>query len=115
MAVQLTKFRPAVCAILRLSEAISPLPARESEIKNCVFGGPSRRGGGKWRRGIEFFVENLLARIDIIIVMIRKTGLAPWEFDFPFSGKLTCTFLGGDDASRDDFVRHCPASPAHSA
>ena len=28
------------------------------------------------------------------IVMIRGTGLAPWEFEFPFSGSLTSTFLG---------------------
>jgi len=28
-----------------------------------------------------------------IIVMIRWTGLAPWEFEFPFSGSLTSTFL----------------------
>jgi len=25
--------------------------------------------------------------------MIRWTGLAPWEFEFPFSGSLTSTFL----------------------
>ena len=26
--------------------------------------------------------------------MIRWTGLAPWEFEFPFPGSLTSTFLG---------------------
>jgi len=26
-------------------------------------------------------------------VMIRWTGLAPWEFEFPFPGSLTSTFL----------------------
>ena len=25
--------------------------------------------------------------------MIRWTGLAPWEFEFPFTGSLTSTFL----------------------
>ena len=25
--------------------------------------------------------------------MIRWTGLAPWEFEFPFPGSLTSTFL----------------------
>ena len=25
--------------------------------------------------------------------MIRWTGLAPWEFEFPFPGSLTYTFL----------------------
>ena len=31
-------------------------------------------------------IDNLLVRIHFIIVMIRWTGLAPWEFEFPFSG-----------------------------
>ena len=33
----------------------------------------------------EFFIHNLLVRIPFIIVMIRWTGLASWEFEFPFS------------------------------
>jgi len=41
----------------------------------------------------EFFIENLLVRIHCIIVMVRWTGLAPWEFEFPFPGSLTSTFL----------------------
>ena len=32
----------------------------------------------------EFFIDNLLVQIHFIIVMIRWTGLAPWEFEFPF-------------------------------
>ena len=32
----------------------------------------------------ELFIDNLLVRIHVIIVMIRWTGLAPWEFEFPF-------------------------------
>jgi len=32
----------------------------------------------------EFFVDNLLVRIHFIIVVVRWTGLAPWEFEFPF-------------------------------
>ena len=32
-------------------------------------------------------------RIHFIIVMIRWTGLAPWELEFPFPGSLTSTFL----------------------
>ena len=31
----------------------------------------------------EFFIDNLLVQIHFIIVMIRWTGLAPWEFEFP--------------------------------
>ena len=42
----------------------------------------------------EFFIDNLLVRIHFIIVMIRWTGLAPWEFQFSFPGSLTSTLLG---------------------
>ena len=38
-------------------------------------------------------IDNPLVRIHFIIVMIRRTGLAPWEFEFPFPGSLTSTFL----------------------
>ena len=41
----------------------------------------------------EFFIDNLLVRIHFIIVMIRWTGLAPWEFELPFPGSLASTFL----------------------
>jgi len=41
----------------------------------------------------EFVIDNLLVPIHLIIVMIRQTGLAPWEFEFPFPGSLTTTFL----------------------
>jgi len=42
----------------------------------------------------EFFIDNPLILIHFIIVMIRWTGLASWEFEFPFPGSLTSTFLG---------------------
>jgi hypothetical protein len=42
-----------------------------------------------------FFIDNLLARVHFIIVMISWTGLAPWEIEFPFPGILTSTFLVG--------------------
>jgi hypothetical protein len=41
----------------------------------------------------DFFIANLLVRIHYTIVMIRWTGLAPWEFEFPFPGSFTSTFL----------------------
>jgi len=41
----------------------------------------------------EFFIDNLLVRNHFIIVMIRWTGLAPWEFELPFPGSLTSTCL----------------------
>ena len=61
----------------------------------------SSRGSERFRKSrscacgeeIEFFIDNLLVRIHFIIVMIRWTGLAPWEFELPFSGSLTSTFL----------------------
>ena len=46
----------------------------------------------------EFFIGNLLVRTHVIIVMIRWTGLAPWEFEFPFPGSLTSNFHGGAGA-----------------
>jgi len=36
---------------------------------------------------------SLLTTYWSIIMMIRWTGLAPWEFEFPFPGSLTSTFL----------------------
>jgi len=51
----------------------------------------------------DFFIDNLLVRIHFIIVMIRWTGLAPWEFEFPFLGSLTSTFL-----------YTCPTTPPHN-
>ena len=38
-------------------------------------------------------IDNLLVRIHFIIVMIRWTGLAPWEFECAFPGSLISTFL----------------------
>ena len=36
----------------------------------------------------EFFIDNLLARIHFIIVMIRWTGLAPWDLNSLFQVAL---------------------------
>ena len=67
-----------------------------------MFDSPLQRGEfASASRERELFVDNLLVRIHFIIVMIRWTGLAPWEFEFPFPGSLTYTFLGpGVDLSR---------------
>jgi len=45
----------------------------------------------------EFFIDNLLFRIHFIIEMIWRTGLAPWEFEFPFLGSPTSTFQARED------------------
>ena len=37
----------------------------------------------------ELFIDNLLVQIYIISEIIWWTGLAPWEFEFPFPGYLT--------------------------
>ena len=42
----------------------------------------------------EFFIDNLLVRIQFIFEMIWWTGFAQWEFEFPFPGSLMSTFLG---------------------
>ena len=42
------------------------------------------------QREREFFIDKLLVQIHHIIVMIRRAGFAPWEFEFP--GSLTSTF-----------------------
>jgi hypothetical protein len=41
----------------------------------------------------DFSFDNLLVRIHLIIVMIRWTGLAPWEFKFSVPCSLPSTFL----------------------
>ena len=51
----------------------------------------------------EFFIDNLLVRIHFIIVVIRWTGLAPWEFEFRFPGHAAL----GDSHARD-VARHTP-------
>ena len=42
----------------------------------------------------EICIDNLLVRIHFIIVILSWTGLALWEFEFPFPGSLTSTFPG---------------------
>ena len=80
-------------------------------IKAGVRGRPARKAG--WRswsalpggvpprpeRERVFFIDNLLVRIHFIIVMMRWTDLAPWEFEFPFPGSLTSTFLSTGQVS----------------
>jgi len=52
----------------------------------------SKRADVQTRKS-EFFIENLLVRMHFIIEMIWWTGLAPWEFEFPFSGSIISTCL----------------------
>ena len=41
----------------------------------------------------DFLIGNLLTPIHFIMEMIWWTGLAPWEFELPFSGSLISTVL----------------------
>ena len=45
------------------------------------------------RRERGFFIDDPLVQIHFIVVMIRWTGLAPWEFESPLTGSLTSAFL----------------------
>ena len=56
---------------------------------------------GLLRREREFFIDNLQVRIHFIIEMIWWTGLAPWDFEFPFPGCLISTIIGSAHS-------HCP-------
>jgi len=56
-------------------------------------GGSEPRNQARHPPEREFFIDNLLVQIHFIIVMIRWTGPAPWEFESPFPGSLTSTFL----------------------
>ena len=39
-----------------------------------------------------FFIDKITVQIHSVIVMIRWTRLAPWEYEFPFQGSLTFSF-----------------------
>jgi len=71
----LTKSRPA-------GRSRSPRPVRSPAT-------PGAARGAKPTSVRPACPDNLLVRIHCIIVMIMWTGLAPWEFEFPFSGSLT--------------------------
>ena len=57
----------------------------------------------------EFFIDNLPVRIHFTFVMIRWTGLAPWEFEFPFSGSVTSPSSFACSEARDHDI--CSPEP----
>ena len=77
-----------------LAQAASPpiLGIRELPSNGCAV-----RKDPPSLRETEFFIDNLLVRIHFIIVMIRWTGLAPWEFELR-------SFLSREIHARDEFV-----------
>jgi len=68
----------------------APMGAAYSQVFTVFFFVPSQVLPVQER---ELFIDNLLVRIHFIIEMIWWTGLAPWEFEFPFPGCLISTFL----------------------
>ena len=67
---------------------------RNASIEQLIrVGGTNKTAGVIRLREREFFIDNLLVRIRFIIAMIRWTGLAPWDFEFPFPGSVTSTCL----------------------
>ena len=59
---------------------------------NAVSQTAQRAAGGNSRQR-EFFLDNLLVRIHLIMEVIRWTGIAPWKFEFYSSGSLASSFL----------------------
>ena len=51
----------------------------------------------------DFLIDNLLVRIHFIIEMIRWTGLAPCEFEFPFPGSLHAFLIDDSCFLTDDY------------
>ena len=67
---------------------INPNPRSREEREGSLLR-PHLRGETIRPREREFFIDNLLVRIHLIIVMIRWTGLASSEFEFPLPCSLT--------------------------
>ena len=64
------------------------------------------------QREREFCIDNLLVRIHI--EMFRWTGLAPWEFEFPFPDSLKPIFLSRRHVW-NTFGEYTPVSGADGA
>ena len=56
----------------------------------------------------EFFIDNLLVRINYIIVMIRRTGLAPWEEDMDLRRGFRAVVGGDERCFALVLALHCP-------
>ena len=82
---------PAEVAVEEIQESRGSLLSRYSQQLKTKYVPRSTHGSALLAR--EFFIDNILVRIHSIIVMMRWTGLAPWEFEFSLPGSLTSTFL----------------------
>ena len=55
--------------------------------------------------GYTWVVASAFWRCSFVCVpAIRWIGLAPWEFEFPFPGSVTFTFLGTDSILEQDTI-----------
>ena len=82
----------------------------------CVLarGGPVPKQSSHLRER-ESFIDNLLVQIRFIIMMIRWTGLAPWEFEFPFPDSLTSSSLADRLCANADHGRENGRKDARDA
>ena len=83
--------RGGTCFWMSASPAFDSVGAFEDAPRTCV--SRPRASNCHARGEREFFIDNLLVRIHFISVMIRWTGLARWELEFPFPSSLASTFL----------------------
>ena len=65
---------------LRVVKKVWGLPGEDLPCGGCL-------EGAGFTSEKEFFIDNLLVRFHFIIVMIRWTGLAPWEFEWGLPGE----------------------------
>jgi len=82
-----------VYTCVSLNSRLESNNTRPSSLQSCV------RDVHTWRD--REFIDNLLVRIHCIIVMVRWTGLAPWEFEFPFPGSRVSTLTAPAVTRRD--------------
>ena len=75
---------------------LNPKPETRNPKPETRNRGGAIRPGGLARypaREREFFIDNLLVQIHLIIEMIWWTGRASWKFEFLLPGSLISTFL----------------------
>ena len=79
---------------------VSELPLYHCRIRLGLDSGSGRGNGEK------SFLTPYWSGSTFVIMMIRWTGLAPREFEFPFAGSLTSTFLRGRGISGNEMLCH---------
>ena len=75
-------------AHIRQPRPDSGLVFQVKPLKSCLLPSAADPCSAPAGTGREFCIDNLLVRSHFIILMIRWTGLAPWEFDSLFQVAL---------------------------